>query len=37
MNALSGASVKTAQEKGKTLLTVPLSAEGVLVLEAEKK
>jgi hypothetical protein len=36
VNALSGAAVKLTRASGKTVVTVPLQAEAVLVLEAQK-
>jgi len=36
VNALTGAAVKLTRANGKTVVTLPLAAEAVLVLEAEK-
>lgn len=36
INALSGASVNSTRASGKTVVNMPLPAEGVLVLEAQK-
>jgi beta-galactosidase len=37
VNALSGATVKPARTNGKTVVTMPLPADAVLVLEAQKR